>query len=155
MIIRKPTVADVPAMVQLMRPHVLSERLLPRTARQVAEHIRDYVVAEDGDRMVGVGSMALVDVHLAEIGAVAGDSVEIETALVERLILDAQELGVGEAFVLTDAPSQFEALGFSRTTVAAIPEKRDRQCLRCSRLPRCRQVALVADLGAGMLRAAK
>ena len=162
--LRKPTVADVPAMVALMRPHILAERLLPRTPRQVAERLRDYVVAErwNGDegpqaspRMVGVASISLVDMHLAEVGALAGDEQDVQLALVRHLLDEALEMGVADAFVLTDEPELFEALGFHRTAVQNIPEKRDRQCLRCARLPRCRQVALTVHLGEAWSNAAK
>lgn len=160
--LRKPTVADVPAMVAMMRPHILSERLLPRTARQVAERLRDYVVAERRSPdpevapvLVGVASISLVDTHLAEVGALAADEADIEVALVRHLLDEAVGMGVADAFVLTDQPALFEGLGFQRTSVALIPEKRDRQCLRCTRLPRCRQVALTARLDADRLDAGR
>lgn len=158
--LRRPTVADVPAMVALMRPHVLAERLLPRSARQVAERLRDYVVAErrDGDggrTLVGVASIAPVDTHLAEVGALAAADPETEQALVVHLLDDARSMGVGDVFVLTDAPHLFEELGFMRTDISTIPEKRDRQCLRCARLPRCRQVALSLTLDEPQRSAAK
>lgn len=158
--IRRPTVADVPAMVAMMHPHVLAERLLPRSPRQVVERLRDYLVAERqvGDappQLVALASVALVDTHLAEVGAVAGDDPDVVATLVGQLLDEAREMGVADAFVLTDAPAAYEAMGFMRTDVSAIPEKRDRQCLRCSRLPRCRQVALTLDLGEVQRQAAK
>jgi amino-acid N-acetyltransferase len=157
--LRKPTVADVPQIVELLRPHVLAERLLPRSPRQVAERLRDFLLAEqevDGRaELVGVASISLVDTYLAEIGAIAAVQPEIEALLVRQLLAEATEMGVADAFVLTDAPELFEGLGFRRTRVQEIPEKRDRQCLRCSRLPRCRQVALTIPLGEALAQAAK
>jgi len=161
--LRKPTVADVPQIVELLRPHVLAERLLPRSPRQVAERLRDFLLAErkteglNGGRteLVGVASISLVDTYLAEVGAIAAADPDIEAALVRQLLAEATEMGVADAFVLTDAPELFEGLGFRRTRVQDIPEKRDRQCLRCSRLPRCRQVALTIPLGDRWAQAAK
>lgn len=157
--LRKPTVADVPQIVELLRPHVLAERLLPRSPRQVAERLRDFLLAErrvDGrTELVGVASISLVDTYLAEVGAIAANDPDIEAALVRQLLAEATEMGVADAFVLTDAPELFEGLGFRRTRVQDIPEKRDRQCLRCSRLPRCRQVALTIPLGDRWAQAAK
>lgn len=157
--LRKPTVADVPQIVELLRPHVLAERLLPRSPRQVAERLRDFLLAErrvDGrTELVGVASISLVDTYLAEVGAIAAADPDIEAALVRQLLAEATEMGVADAFVLTDAPELFEGLGFRRTRVQDIPEKRDRQCLRCSRLPRCRQVALTIPLGDRWAQAAK
>lgn len=160
--LRKPTVADVPRMVELMRPHILAERLLPRSPRQVAERLRDFVVAErqpeHGDQrpeVVGLASIALVDMHLAEVGALAAEQPEVAGILVRHLLDEAVAMGVCDAFVLTDQPELFEGMGFRRTRVQDIPEKRDRQCLRCSRLPRCRQVALTVTVGQGLRSAAK
>lgn len=157
--LRKPTVGDVPQIIELLRPHVLAERLLPRSPRQVAERLRDFLLAEqEGDgatELVGVASISLVDTYLAEVGAIAARDEEIEAALIRHLLAEASEMGVADAFVLTDAPELFESLGFQRTRVQDIPEKRDRQCLRCSRLPRCRQVALTVQLGDRQALAAK
>ncbi len=151
--------ADIPAMVAMLRPHAAAERLLPRTARQVAERLRDYVLAErigpHGAELAGVASLSLVDLHLAEVGALAATAPEVEAALVSWLLDDAATVGVSDAFVLTADPDLFESLGFSRAELAAIPEKRDRQCLRCSRLPRCRQVALTRPLDGARQHAAK
>lgn len=144
--LRKPTVADVPAMVALMRPHILSERLLPRSPRQVAERLRDYVVAEEGGALIGVASISLVDTHLAEVGALAAEDGGVAEALTLHLLDEARQMGVADAFVLTDEASLFERMGFRPVSIASIPEKRDRQCLRCARLPRCRQVALTVSL---------
>jgi len=148
--LRKPTVADVPTMVGLMQPHILAERLLPRSTRQVAERLRDYLLAEEVDedgarRTVGVASVSLVDTHLAELGALVGESQAVELDMVHHLLDEAWNMGVDQAFVLTDRPDLFEGVGFRRTRVQDIPEKRDRQCLRCPRLPRCRQVALTVS----------
>ncbi len=146
--LRKPKVGDVPSMVALMSPHVMSERLLPRTSRQVAERLRDYVVAEHSGDIIGLASVTLVDLHLAEVGALVAADEAVETRLIDAVLCEAAEMGVSRAFVLTDALEPWQRRGFAPTTVSRIPEKRDRQCLRCPRLPRCRQVALEIELGA-------
>ena len=146
MSLRKPTLHDVPAMVALMRPAVLREALLPRTALQVTERLRDYIIAEEDGELVGVGSLGLVDTQLAEIGALASASAEVERSLLNALIDEARQLGATRSFVLTQDGHPFEKAGWSKTSLDALPEKRDRQCLRCSRLPRCRQIPYELDL---------
>jgi amino-acid N-acetyltransferase len=144
--LRKPTVADVPNMHAMMRPHVLAEALLPRTRQGIAQGLRDYVVAEEDGQIVGLASVRLVDLHLAEVGAVVCDQPEIRTALLTRILSEVQALGVQRAFILAPEADPYEELGFTRATMEQLPEKRDRQCLRCSRLPRCRQIPLVKEL---------
>ena len=142
----RPTVSDIPAMMALMAPHIRAERLLPRTPRQVVERLREYWVARRDGQIVGVGSLSLVDVDLAEVGVIAGESDGVERTLLDHLLADARALGVPRAFVLTDKPDLFEGCGFRPTSLDALPQKRDRQCLHCSRLATCQQVALELHL---------
>lgn len=146
--LRKPVLSDVPHMLSLMEPHVRTEALLPRSPRLVIERLRDYVVAEREGRIVGLASLSLVDDSLAELGALVWECPEQLPPLVDAVLGEARALGVRRAFVLVPDADPLEALGFQRTTVETLPEKRDRQCLRCPRLPRCRQVALVKELDA-------
>ena len=86
---------------------------------------------------------------LAEIGALVCDAPgEMRASLLESALVEARSFGVRRVFVLAPASEAeaFESLGFSRADISDFPEKRDRQCLRCSRLPRCRQVVFARDL---------
>ncbi len=144
--LRKPTVADVSTMHSLMRPHILSEALLPRTRLSIVQGLRDYVVAEEDGKLIGLASVSLIDLHLAELGAIVCEEPEILPALLERILNEVRAMGVKRVFVLAPDSQPYEQLGFERTTIDDLPEKRDRQCLRCSRLPRCRQVPLLKTL---------
>lgn len=144
--LRKPTVIDVPRMHHLMEPHILREALLPRSTRSIVERLRDYTVAEDDGQVIGLVSISLVELHLAELGAVVCEDPLHMEQLVGAALAEARSLGVQRVFVLAPEPEPYERLGFVRASLADFPEKRDRQCLRCSRLPRCRQVVLQKDL---------
>ncbi len=144
--LRKPTVVDVPRMHHLMEPHILREALLPRSPRSIAERLRDYTLAEHDGELIGLVSISLVELHLAELGAVVCEDAEHLADLVGAALAEARALGVERVFVLAPEPEPYERLGFVRASLADVPEKRDRQCLRCSRLPRCRQVLLQKDL---------
>ena len=140
--LRKPTVHDVQGIYALMRPHILRESLLPRTERQIIERLRDYTVAErDGD-LVGVVSIALVELHLAELGVLVCSEPAQAERLVAAALTEAESMGVNKVFVLAPETDRYQGLGFRESDLANYPEKRDRQCLRCPRLPRCRQVLL-------------
>ena len=144
--LRKPTVSDVAMMHQLMAPHVRTEVLLPRSQRHIVENLRDYVVAEDDGRLVGLASLSLVECHLAELGAVVCEQPELLSRLVTVALEEARAVGIQRVFVLAAEPEPYLELGFSQVEIQALPEKRDRQCLRCPRLPRCRQVPLVYEI---------
>jgi len=145
--VRKASVADVGAMHQLMVPHVRSEVLLPRSPRQIVESLRDYVVAEEDGEIVGLAALSLVECHLAELGAVVCERPDLMERLVQVALDEARSVGVDRVFVLAQDAVPYERLGFQKVEIQALPEKRDRQCLRCSRLPRCRQIPLVRELG--------
>lgn len=140
--LRKATVADVPKMHALMAPHIVREALLPRSERTIVERLRDYTVAEADGEIVGLASVSLVELHLAELGAVVCDQPALMAALVDAAVAEAQAFGVKKLFVVAPSPEPYQALGFELASIADFPEKRDRQCLRCPRLPRCRQVVL-------------
>ena len=151
----KPTVAHVSAIHALVAPHVRSERLLPRSPRQIAERLRDYTLAVEHGEVIGVASLSLVDTYLAEVGVLVADRSDVEGDLLIAILDEAQAMGVDRAFILTDDPTPFEERGFVRTSLHALPEKRDRQCLRCSRAPRCRQQALTIQLQGQLALAAR
>ena len=140
--LRKPTIVDVSDIVRLVEPAVRQQRLLPRTRLTVTTSLRDYTVAESGDGVVGVASIALVDAGLAEVGVLVAPDPTVERRLLSAVLDEVVALGICRAFVLTDDSARYEQHGFRRTTLQALPEKWDRQCLRCARQPRCRQIAL-------------
>ncbi len=144
--LRKAKVADVPKMHALMAPHIVQEALLPRSERTIVERLRDYTVAESDGQIVGLASVSLVELHLAELGAVVCDQPELMAALVDAAVDEARSFGVSKLFVVAPTPEPYQTLGFKLATIADFPEKRDRQCLRCPRLPRCRQVVLELSL---------
>jgi N-acetylglutamate synthase-like GNAT family acetyltransferase len=146
--LRRPTLQDVPAITAFLADAARAGRILPRSARAVAERLRDTVVVHRGTELVGVGSLSLVDLHLAEITLAVGADAAVQGALVLALLRDARALGAGRVFATTDEPAACLAAGFERVSLESIPEKRDRQCLRCANAPRCRKTAVAIDLGA-------
>ena len=129
--LRKPTVADVTVMHAMMRPHIVSEALLPRTRLSIVQGLRDYVVAIQDEKIVGLASVSLIDVHLAEVGAVVCDQPEVLESLMVHVLAEARQMGVDRVFVLAPEPLPYERLGFSPAELTELPEKRDRQCLLC------------------------
>ena len=151
--LRKATANDIHAIAAFIAPHANAERQLPRTPRAIAERLRDWTVAVRGEQIVGAASVRLVDVALAEISVVVGQDESVEAALIDSLLDETRGLGVGRIFVATNDPGPFEAWGFIQRPIAAIPEKHDRQCLRCARMPRCLKVGMERELAVEPLRA--
>src|ERR1700681_4994830 len=47
--------------------------LLPRSLAEICENVRDFIVLEDNDRIIGCGALHLYGVHLAEIRSITVD----------------------------------------------------------------------------------
>ncbi|MCB9741075.1 MAG: hypothetical protein H6741_17390 [Alphaproteobacteria bacterium] len=146
LVLRRPRVTDVDSMLHLMEPHVRSGALLPRNRRQVLERLRDFSIAEERGKVVGLMSLTVVGEDLAELGALVWAREEQLRTLVTAALDEARSLGVERVVALVSDPGALGALGFREVAVETVPEKYERQCLRCPRAPRCRQVALVANL---------
>ena len=94
LLLRKPTVRDVPRMIELMAPGVRNEALLPRSARAVVERLRDYVVVESRGEVVGLASVSLLSEDLAEVGAVVWQDAAQLSLLLDAALDEARALGL-------------------------------------------------------------
>ena len=108
LLLRKPTVRDVPRMIELMAPGVRNEALLPRSARAVVERLRDYVVVESRGEVVGLASVSLLSEDLAEVGAVVWQDAAQLSLLLDAALDEARALGVSRAFVMAQRLARAE-----------------------------------------------
>jgi len=120
--------------------------LLPRTLPEICENIRDFVVVEDGDRILGCGALHLYGPHLAEVRSIA---VFPETKgqgagrmLIDALLEQANRQEVTCVCLFTRIPSFFARMGFTVAVREDIPDKLYKDCLRCPRLNNCDEVAM-------------
>lgn len=144
--IRRARDADIPQMLQVMEPFVKTGDLLPRTAAHLAREIERYVVATDGDRVVGTGALKPYSPDLAEVIALAVEPAYqgqgVGRLMVENLLKVAAELGIGEVFALTRRPGFFYRLGFTLASKERFPQKVWFDCARCPRQHSCDEVAV-------------
>src|SRR6266851_6939581 len=68
---RKAILPDVDGIHAIMQPYAEKGTLLPRTIAELCENVRDFVVAEQDDTIVGCGALHLYGMHLAEIRSIA------------------------------------------------------------------------------------
>jgi amino-acid N-acetyltransferase len=120
--------------------------LLPRTLPEICENIRDFVVVEDDDRILGCGALHLYGPHLAEVRSIAVYP-EVKGSGAGRMLMDAlleqaNRQEVTCVCLFTRIPSFFARLGFSVAVREEIPDKLYKDCLRCPRLNNCDEVAM-------------
>src|ERR1700758_3630111 len=120
--------------------------LLPRTLPEINENIRDFVVVEDGDRIIGCGALHLYGPHLAEVRSIAvwpeAKGNGAGRLLIDALMEQANRQEVTCVCLFTRIPSFFARMGFTVAVREDIPDKLYKDCLRCPRLHNCDEVAM-------------
>ena len=124
--------------------------MLERSEGFLAEHIRDFGVAEEDRVFLGCAALAVLTSELAEIRSLAVSPEAagrgIGRALVEACVAEARRLGLRRVFALTLVPAFFERCGFTLTSLARLPEKSAEECPVCPKRFACDEHALVLHL---------
>lgn len=148
--IRKAMLADVKDMLALINGYAQKELMLPRSFASTYENIRDFTLAIDNGRLAGTGALHVTWDNLAEIRslAVAADYIKhgVGRQLVDTLLVEARQMGIGELFALTYQPGFFVKCGFTVISKEQLPQKVWTDCINCVKFPNCDEVALTLKL---------
>lgn len=154
----KATLSDIPAMQEMVISEVKDGIILNRSEDEVATNIRSYVLAKEGDKIVGYTALHIHSPRVAEIRSLIVDAEyrgqHIGQRMVEFTLEEAKALGVTEeVLVLTYLPLFFEKMHFTEIHKESIPEHKIwADCIKCIHFPVCNEVALVYKLDEGMQR---
>jgi len=144
---RNAVLPDVDRIYAIIQPYADEGTLLPRTRAELAENVRDFVVAEENGCLIGCGALHLYGLHLAEIRSIAvapeAKGVGAGRALVEALMGEARRHSVTCVCLFTRTPSFFAHLGFETASRAELPDKIYKDCVYCPRLHDCDETAMV------------
>src|SRR5579885_2112974 len=69
--VRKATMRDIPAILELINSYAAQGIMLPRTEFEMSENIRDFSVAYSGDRLAGCGALHFYTPVTAEVRSLA------------------------------------------------------------------------------------
>lgn len=148
----KAKLSDIPAMQSLVVSEVKDGIILNRTEDEVATNIRSYVLAKEGDRLVGYTALHIHSKRLAEIRSLIVDEAyrgqKVGQRMVQFTLDEAKDIGVEEdVLVLTYLPQFFLKLHFKEINKEGIPEHKIwADCIKCIHFPVCNEVALVYKL---------
>ncbi|MEN8726906.1 MAG: N-acetyltransferase [Sulfurovum sp.] len=148
----KAKLSDIPAMQALVVSEVKDGIILDRTEDEVATNIRSYVLAKDGDKLVGYTALHIHSRRLAEIRSLIVDEAyrgqRVGQRMVQFTLDEAKDIGVEEdVLVLTYLPQFFLKLNFKEINKEVIPEHKIwADCIKCIHFPICNEVALVYKL---------
>ena len=147
LVIRKATMRDIHALLDLINGYASKGVMLPRTEFEMSENIRDFVLAFAGDKLVGCGALHFYSPTSGEIRSLAVDpkskSRGVGRALVEALEKDARECGLHSIFAFTYVDRFFSKLGFVEVERGELPLKAWKDCLRCPKFQSCDETAMV------------
>jgi amino-acid N-acetyltransferase len=148
--IRKASLTDISALLNLINAYANRGIMLPRTEFEMAENIRDFIVAFDADRLVGCGALHFYTASSAEVRSLAVDP-EVKTrgigrALVEMLEEEARAQELHAIFAFTYVPGFFAKLGFEEVDRGELPLKAWKDCLRCPKFQACDEIAVLKRL---------
>ena len=148
----KAKLSDIVDMQSLVIDEVKDGIILKRSEDEVATNIRSYVLARDGDELVGYVALHIHSPRLAEIRSLIvsqkhrGESVG--KRLVSYALDEAKSLRVlGEVLVLTYLPDFFTKMNFEEISKESIPEQKIwTDCIKCIHFPVCNEISLVYRL---------
>lgn len=144
--IRQAQLADVPAVLRLINGYAAKAVMLPRTELELCESIRDFLVAEDGKKLVGCGALHFYTPHMAELRSLAVAPNRTRSGLgqqiAQELLNQARQFGVEVVFAFTYVPRFFEKISFQTVDRKTLPLKAWKDCLRCPMFNACDEIAM-------------
>ncbi|MDD5737396.1 MAG: N-acetyltransferase [Candidatus Omnitrophica bacterium] len=148
--VRKAQVADIEQIRGLIGFYARKKEMLPRSAGDIAEGIRDFFVLESGGKVLGCAALHIYSDRLAEIRSLAVDAGSVNkgigSKLVKACIGEAVDLGLKSVFALTRQEEFFGKLGFIPIEKKKLPQKIWNDCSICPRFADCDEVAYVKEL---------
>ena len=148
--IRKATLKDADAIVQLINVHAEVDQMLFRSREDVCAHIQDFLIAEKDGRVAGACGLSFGPGSLVEVRSLAVlpefYRQGIGTALVNECIVQATLAECDRIFVLTYAIPLFEKIGFRIIKMDQLPDKVWKDCQGCRKQDHCDETAMLRDL---------
>jgi amino-acid N-acetyltransferase len=148
--IRRATIHDVPAMARIINNCAEYGLMLHRSHSYLYERLRDFHVAVEDDRVMGVCGLCIVWANLAEVYALAivpeARGRGLGRSLAEAAVAEARRLGLRKVFALTYEQTFFAKLGFEIVDRQQLPLKVWNECVRCLKNQSCDEIAMVRVL---------
>ena len=145
--IRPARMSDVRPIHAMLSYFAGKNLMLPRSISSLYDHLRDFVVYEEGEQILGIFALHICWDNLAEIRSLAVDESRqkagIGRLLVQSCLDEAESLEIRQVFVLTYQAAFFRKFGFKDTDKQNLPHKIWSDCLHCAKFPDCDEDALI------------
>lgn len=149
--VRPANIADMLQVEPMINGFAAQNLMLPKTREQLVRLFREFVVAvDDNGRVLGCGGLRIFSPTLAEVISLAVDpdtqGMGLGGRIVERLVEDAELLGVATVFALTLRDGFFHRLGFRTVPKEMFPAKVWSDCRNCPKLHACDEIAVMKEV---------
>lgn len=147
---RDAVFSDAEDIHKLLNGYAAEGLMLSRSRNSIYENLRDYIVAVDGDKVIGVGALHMLWERLGEVRslAIASDykKKNIGREIVRRLEEEGRRLGVETFFALTYQPGFFAKCDYAEIPNDSVPQKVWKECVHCPKYPYCDEVAMMKKI---------
>lgn len=149
-VVRQARLSDLDSLCNMVNYWAQQGENLPRSREDITRNILTFAVCVKDSEVLGCACLYVYDTGLAEIRSL-GVNPAIQRqgqgrAIVEFLVHRAWQFEIKKVFVLTRNPEFFAKVGFSKTTIEALPEKIRKDCEHCPKFDRCDEVAYEVNL---------
>ncbi|HYR12150.1 MAG TPA: N-acetyltransferase [Longimicrobium sp.] len=149
--VRPANIADMLQVEPMINGFAAQNLMLPKTREQLVRLFREFVVAADEHgRVVGCGGLRVFSPTLAEVISLAvapeTQGLGLGGRIVDRLVEDAETLGITTVFALTLRDGFFHRLGFRTVPKEMFPAKVWSDCRNCPKLTACDEIAVVKEV---------
>ena len=148
--ISKARFGDAETIISIVNHFAAQELMLARSLQDVYEHLRDFFIYREAERILGCAALHICWDKLAEIRSLAvleeAQRKGIGAALVEACLEEARALEAQKVFTLTYVPEFFRRFGFRDYPKEKLPHKVWADCLRCPKFPNCDEQSLIVEL---------
>jgi amino-acid N-acetyltransferase len=148
--IRSATTADVKEIHALIRDSAELDLMLFRSMAAIYETLQTFLVAHDGETILGCCALSVVWADLAEIKSLAvrksARGLGVGMALVDESLALARGMGIQKVFALTLEAGFFAKANFHEITKESLPMKVWSDCAFCPKQHACDEIAVLRTL---------
>ncbi len=149
-VIRTARTTDAGEICGLINYYAERGRMLHRSLESVYVGLREFLVAQEGERIVGCVAVDVFWADLAEIKSLAVAPNQrgkgIGGLLMDAAFRNAIAIGVRKLFALTYEKEFFLKHGFNVIDRETLPEKVWRECIYCPKADACDETAMMLYL---------
>lgn len=148
--LRRAKMGDVNQIRRLINNFAAEGTMLPVSLNMLYERLRNFLVVEENNKIIGCVALKIVWKDLGEIRSLAISKKHqgkgYGKILVKKALNEAKALDLKKIFTLTYVPEFFEKLGFEKIMKSKLPHKVWSDCINCPKFPRCDETALLKIL---------